>query len=606
MSKAQIKTRVDTLRAELNKLGLDGFYIPRADQFQNEYVPPCNSRLEYMTNFSGSAGSAIILKETAAFFTDGRYTIQAREEVPTDAFEIYSISPNQNPTPTLTPVNWLGDKMPEKSKLGFDPWIMTPMQFDQLKSAVAQDHSDLVPIKANPVDSVWSHRPAEPKSKAVPHPIEYAGVPHTDKISSMAKTLKDKDCDALILTFPEELCWLLNIRGSDVEFNPLVLCYGILHASGHVDLYIHAEKLSQDLAEHLGENVTAHNFDTFEDALHALKETKKAIWFDPNTTPFAVKDILEHDHIRFHEAESPIQMAKARKNDTEMEGAINAHIRDGAALSKFLCKLGEHSYVANASELSAANDLHNYRKTENLFKDLSFDTISGAGPAGAIIHYRVTEESDKPLLSGPLYLVDSGGQYLDGTTDVTRTVAVDDPSPEMIENYTRVLKGHIQVAISTFPKGTTGAELDIKARSALREVGLDYAHGTGHGVGSYLCVHEGPCGIHGKSKTPLLPGMIVSNEPGFYKPGEYGIRIENLIMVVDTGDVNEDGISMYSFKTLTLAPIDLKCVDKNLLTNDERAWLNSYHADVCDRLFPILEKNDQHTAQWLKGATRAI
>ena len=606
MSKAQIKSRVEALRAEMAKHNVDGFYIPRADQFQNEYVPPCNNRLEYITNFAGSAGSAFVLKDTAAFFTDGRYTLQAIDEVPADIFEIYNISPNQHPTPTLQPAEWIGDKLPENSKLGFDPWIITPMQYDRLKSAAAQDKSELVAIQENLIDKIWSHRPEEPKAKAAIHPIEFAGVSHGDKISSISQTLKKENCGALVLTFPEEICWLLNIRGQDVDFNPLVLCYAILYADENVDLFIHAEKLDNEVKKHLGEQITIHDFEKFEDSLHSLKNLGATVWIDSDTTPYAVKDILEHDHVKFHEAESPIQMAKACKNNTEMEGAINAHIRDGVALAKFLCKLGEHSYVAHASELGAANDLHGLRKTGEYFKDLSFETISGAGPAGAIIHYRVTENSDKPLLSGPLYLVDSGAQYLDGTTDVTRTVALDTPSDEMIDAYTRVLKGHIQVAISQFPKGTTGADLDGKARAALKDVGLDYPHGTGHGVGSYLCVHEGPCGIHARAKTPLLPGMIVSNEPGYYKPGEYGIRIENLIMVVETGTKNDEGVPIYGFKTLTMAPIDMSCVNVELLDKDEKSWLNAYHAGVYDHLAPHLKKSDAHTFKWLETATRAV
>jgi len=605
MSKAQISIHLAELRAEMEALELDGFYVPRADQFQNEYVPPCNSRLEFITGFSGSAGLAIILKDTAAFFTDGRYTLQASEEVPADSYEIYSTAPGQAPTPTMKPTDWLDDKLPEGSRLGFDPWIITPMQYDQLNSSVALEHGHLIPVESNLIDKIWGHRPAAPQNKMVAHPVTYAGLPHDQKIKDMTQKVVEANCEALILCYPEEIAWLLNIRGSDVDFNPLCLCYAILQASGTVDLFIDSAKVTDDIKTHLGSKVHLHAFEDFEPALHALKDGQKTIWFDPDTVPFMVKYILEHDHITFHEEESPIQMAKACKNETEQKGTVSAHIRDGVALTRFLAKLSQQSYAANTSELSAANDLRHFREEEDLFKDLSFDTISGAGPAGAIIHYRVTEDSDKPLTSGPLYLVDSGGQYLDGTTDVTRTVAVDTPSDEMRENFTRVLKGHIQVAMSRFTKGTTGAPIDNKARKPLNDVGLDYAHGTGHGVGSYLCVHEGPCGIHSRSRTPLLPGMVLSNEPGYYKPGSYGIRIENLVMVIET-DQNKDGKPVYGFQNLTLAPIDINCIKTELLSEDEKNWLNTYHQTVRETLTPLIEEKDPEAAAWLKTATKPL
>lgn len=605
MSKEQISTYLEALRAEMEKLNLDGFYVPRADQFQNEYVPPSNNRLEFITNFSGSAGLAIILKDKAAFFTDGRYTIQALEEVPEDSYEIYSTSPGQAPTPTLKPSEWLDDKFPEGARLGFDPWIITPMQYDQLSSSVALEHGHLIPVEHNLIDKIWPHRPEAPAQKMRVHPLKYAGVPHAQKLNEMTAALNTAACDALILTYPEEIAWLLNIRGHDVDFNPLCLCYAILQKSGALDLYIDPVKIDAEIKDHLGDRVHFHDFKAFETALHDLKDSRRKIWFDPDTTPFMVKYILEHDHISFHEQESPVQMAKACKNETEIQGAINAHIRDGVALTRFLAKLSQPSYTGNNTEMSAASDLKDFRQKEDLFQDLSFDTISGAGPAGAIIHYRVTEDSDKPLTAGPFYLVDSGGQYLDGTTDVTRTVALDTPSDEMRENFTRVLKGHIQVSLSKFAEGTTGAPLDVKARQPLQDVGLDFAHGTGHGVGSYLCVHEGPCGIHSRSTTALRPGMVLSNEPGYYKPGAYGIRIENLILVVETGDV-ADGKPLYGFQPLTLAPIDINCIQSDLLTAAEKDWLNDYHKTVRDTLMPHLKPKDDSAAAWLEKATQPL
>ena len=606
MSMIQITDRIKALRDMMKKHDLDGFYIPRADHFQNEYVPDSNNRLEYITNFSGSAGLAIVLKDTAAFFTDGRYTLQAAEEIPHNVYEVYSTSPGQHPTPTIQPADWLDDKLQEGAKLGIDPWVITPMQYDRLNSSVALERGHLVPVENNLVDKIWKHRPSISRQPARPHPLDFAGRSHTDKINDMVAELENNNCAALVLTFPEEIAWLLNIRGNDVAFNPLCMCYAILQVTGKVDLFIDPRKVTDDLKSHLGDQIIYHDFEDLEKVLLTYKDKKEKLWFDPDTSPYKIKHLLEENHIPFYERQSPIQMAKACKNKTEQEGMVNAHIRDGIALTRFLARLDARSYTANNTEMTAAADLLALRREQDFFKDLCFETISGAGPAGAIIHYRVTEDSDKPLTSGPLYLLDSGAHYQDGTTDVTRTVAVDTPSEEMRSNYTRVLKGHIQVAISEFSHGTTGKPLDEKARRALKDVGLDYAHGTGHGVGSYLCVHEGPCGIHSRSETPLLPGMVVSNEPGYYEPGAYGIRLENLITVIDTNRTDNKGKPVYRFQTLTLAPFDRNCIIPSLLTSDEKKWLNAYHQKVSETLLPYLEPQDPEAAKWLKKATKSI
>ena len=481
MSKKEISPRLEQLRKHLSAKDIDAYYVPRADQFQNEYVPPCNNRLARITNFSGSAGSAIVAKDRAAFFTDGRYTLQAQDEVPSEQFEIYSISPNQAPTPTLQLKEWIETKLEKGARVGFDPMVVTPMEYDRLHAAVAKVGGTLVPVSDNLIDQDWSDRPAEPKKSVTIQPVTYAGEDHQKKITRMAKALRDQHTCALAITFPEEIAWLLNIRGSDVDYNPLPLSYAILYVSGEVDLFIDADKISESIKSHLGENVKVHSFEDFEDALHDLRGDANKVWIDPKTAPFAVKNTLARDHMGIHEAQSPIQMAKAVKNKAEIKGMTAAHIRDGAALTRYLYRLSQDNFIQNNSEISASNTLKKLREEQEGFKDLSFDTISGAGPAGAIIHYRSTADSDKPLQSGAIYLCDSGAQYQDGTTDVTRTVAVDQPSPEMIENFTRVLKGHIQVAMSVFPKGTNGKPLDAKARAALKEVGLDFTHGTGHG-----------------------------------------------------------------------------------------------------------------------------
>jgi Xaa-Pro aminopeptidase len=597
--------KLAALRSEMAKRGIDGFFVPRADEFQGEYVPASNDRLAWVSGFTGSAGFAVILKDKAGFFTDGRYTLQARDEVKTKSFEICSTAADQLPTPTLTPTEWIEKNLPKGAKFGIDPWVHTPNDLKRIRDAVEKAGGTLVLVDSNPLDAAWSNRPAAPQTPAVPQPLQFSGKASDEKRQQLADLLKSKGAEALAITLPEEICWLLNVRGNDVPCTPFALSYAIAHKDGTVDWFIDPRKVSQETKDWVGSNVRLHDFSEFSGHLATLAKQGKKIWLDSNSAPVKAQEIITGNGGAILAESSPLQLMKALKNSTEIQGTITAHIRDGAALTRFLAAISADP--KKFDELSASDLLEKIRSTGKNFRGLSFDTISGSGGNGAIVHYRSSPRTNQPLTSGPIYLVDSGAQYLDGTTDVTRTLCVGTVTPEMKEHVTRVLKGHIQVAMAVFPAGTTGDKLDVKARAALKEVGLDYAHGTGHGVGSYLAVHEGPCGISPRSTTvPLQPGMIISNEPGFYKEGAYGIRIENLVTVVDTGKKDADGKALLALKTLTMAPLDRNLIESSLLTDDELKWLNDYHAEVRKNILPLLEKSDPQAAAFLIKATDSI
>jgi Xaa-Pro aminopeptidase len=597
--------KLSALRAEMAQQKIDGFFVPRADEFQGEYVPASAERLAWISGFTGSAGQAVILNDKAAFFTDGRYTIQARDEVKT--LDFYSISTDQSPTPTMTPVEWIEKNFPKGAVFGIDPWIHTLNGVKAIQEAVEKAGGTLKYVERNPLDAVWDDRPAAPKTPCVPQLLEFAGQSSADKRVALAEVLKTNHCQALVVALPEEICWLLNVRGNDVPCTPFTLSYAIAHADKSVDWFVDAHKLSVETKAWVGDTVRIHALDALPDALATFAEKGFPLWLDPASAPVITQKIIHDAEGAIYTARSPIQMMKAKKNAVEIQGTIDAHIRDGAALTRFIAAVSAPNAGDKYTEISASDMLEGFRAEGKNFRGLSFDTISGSGAHGAIVHYRSSPESDQPLSSGPIYLVDSGAQYLDGTTDVTRTIAVGAVTPEMKEHVTRVLKGHIQVAMAVFPEGTTGDKLDEKARSALKEVGLDYAHGTGHGVGSYLSVHEGPCGIHPRANTvPLEVGMVISNEPGFYKEGAYGIRIESLVTVIDTGVKNTEGKKMLGFKTLTMAPIDKNLIEPSIMTNEEIKWFNDYHADVRKNLLPLLESRDPAAAKFLIEATEPL
>jgi Xaa-Pro aminopeptidase len=590
--------RLDLLREQLAAEGLAGFIVPRADEHQGEYVPLCGQRLAWLTGFTGSAGMAMVLTKRAAIFVDGRYTLQAGVQVDTAAFEIHHLI--EEP-----PAQWLGSAAGKGEVIGYDPWLHTPQEVERLRAGVERAGATLRAVDKNPLDAVWPGRPAAPLAPVVAQPDAFAGESAADKRARIGKALAGEGAAAAVLTMPESIAWLLNIRGGDVPHTPLPLSFAILKADGAVTLFIDRRKLTPGLDRHLGNGVTIEAPDRLGAALDGLAKEGR-VQVDPASAASWVFDRLGKAGAQIHRAADPCMLPKACKNATELDGTREAHRRDGAAVTRFLAWLAREAPKGGLKEIAASDRLEAIRKEGRYFRDLSFPTISGAGSNGAIVHYRASPESEKTLEPGTLYLLDSGAQYLDGTTDITRTIAIGKPSDEMRENFTRVLKGHIALATARFPKGTTGTQLDGFARRALWQVGLDYDHGTGHGVGAYLSVHEGPQRISkAPNAQPLLPGMIVSNEPGCYKTGAYGIRIENLIVVQPVARPPQgDGTrELFCFETITLAPIDRNLVARDLLDRDETAWLDAYHDRVRATIGPLV---DGETRAWLEQATAPL
>jgi Xaa-Pro aminopeptidase len=587
--------RIALLREELAAKGVDGFIVPRADEHQGEYVPPRGQRLAWLTGFTGSAGLAVVLRDRAALFVDGRYTLQAAAQVDTRLFEIHHLIDEP-------PARWVGGALAGGAVLGYDPWLHTANEVERFRAGAQKAGAELRAVTENPVDRVWSERPAAPLAPVVPHADRFAGETSQSKRALLGRALAEEGVAAALLTMPESIAWLLNIRGGDVPHTPLPLSFAILRQDGSVTLFIDRRKLAPGLERHLGNEVTVMPPDALGPALDALAAEGGRVQADAATAASWIFDRLQAAKADIHRAADPCLLPKACKNPIEIDGTRAAHRRDGAALTRFLAWLAREAPRKGLAEIAASDRLEAFRREGEHFRDLSFPTISGAGSNGAIVHYRATPETEKRLEPGNLYLLDSGAQYLDGTTDVTRTVAIGEPTQEMRDRFTRVLKGHIALALACFPKGTTGTQLDAFARRALWQKGLDYDHGTGHGVGSYLGVHEGPQRI---SKAPngqvLLPGMIVSNEPGYYKTGGYGIRIENLVLVQPAQGAGER--EMLGFETLTLAPIDRNLIEPSLLEDDEITWLDAYHTRVRETLTPLV---DGETARWLAAATQPI
>ncbi len=590
--------RVAWLREELARRGLTGFIVPRADEYQGEYVPRRGQRLAWLTGFTGSAGAAIVLSGRAAMFVDGRYTLQAAAQVDKNVFELRHLV--EEPPP-----RWLAEAAGKDDVVGYDPWLHTPQEVERLRAACERAGATLQAVGDNPLDAAWQDRPPPPLAPVHPQPERFAGESAEAKRTRLGKALAEDGVAAAVLTMPESIAWLLNIRGGDVPHTPLPLSFAILRRDGSVTLFIDRRKLMPGIERHLGNTVSIEPPERFGPALDELAKAGR-IQADPATAAAWVFDRLSAAGATIHRAADPCLLPKSCKNAAELDGTRAAHRRDGAAVTRFLAWLSREAPRGELKEIAASDRLEALRRAGKHFRDLSFPTISGAGSNGAIVHYRASPETEKRLEPGTLYLLDSGAQYLDGTTDITRTIAIGAPSAEMRDRFTRVLKGHIALATARFPKGTTGAQLDALARRALWQEGLDYDHGTGHGVGSYLSVHEGPQRISkAPNAQPLLPGMIVSDEPGYYKAGEYGIRIENLIAVQPWADAapNGSGREMLRFETLTLAPIDRALVDPALLDADELDWLNRYHARVRAEITPLV---DPETARWLEAATAPI
>ena len=589
--------RFAAIRDELVKQSLSGFIIPHADEYQNEYTPDCAERLGWLTGFSGSAGTAVILENQGAIFVDGRYVLQVKAEVHPDCFVSYHSA-------ETSATEWLATSLKPGLNLGYDSWLHTPHEVEQFRTICEQAQAQLVACEINPVDAVWSDRPSSPLTPMVAHPLKFTGKESLEKRTELAKKLKDERIQAAIITAPDSLAWLLNVRGRDVAYTPLSLCMGILLYDGSVKLFIDPKKITPQLLDHLGPAVSTLVPDSFDVELEKLGRQQVRVLCDPKKSASWIIDRLSQGGAKVVYGDDPCALPKAIKNTFETQGARDAHKRDGAALCCFLAWLARESSSGNVTEVEAAEYLETCRQKNDLWKDPSFPTISGAGANGAIVHYRSTSETNARLRLGSLYLVDSGAQYLDGTTDVTRTVAIGVPTVEHRDRYTRVLKGHIALATARFPKGTTGSQMDALARKPLWDVGLDYDHGTGHGVGSYLGVHEGPQRISKTgSSVALQPGMIVSNEPGYYKAGEYGIRIENLVLVIPCSEVVEAERELYSFETLTLVPFDQSLIEQSLLSQKETAWINAYHARVLQSLHSLV---DPETADWLEHSTRPL
>lgn len=567
------------LRKALNARGLDGFVVPHEDEYQNEYVPEALDRLAWLTGFTGSAGAAAVLGDKAAVFVDGRYTLQVRAQVDGKLFTYEDLV-------DLGLAGWIRREASRGARIGYDPKLFSPDALDKLKAAALDVSATLVAVEANPIDEAWgAQRPPIPMTPAVPHPEKYAGESAASKRKRLGDIIAKDGADAAVITSPASIAWLFNMRGQDVARSPLPLGAAILNADGTADLFIAPEKTSAELKSWLGNEVAVKRESDLPAALAALKGRKVRV--DPASASAWYFETLDKAGATTLRGMDPVMLPRACKNEVEVEGARRAHARDGAALTRYLHWLATEAQSGKIDEIEACGVLEKFRRESAELKDLSFDSISGAGANGALPHYRVNVKTNRKLRRGSLFLIDSGGQYLDGTTDVTRTVAIGRPTPEMKDRFTRVLKGHIALSRVRFPKGTTGSALDALARLSLWEAGFDYDHGTGHGVGSYLGVHEGP---HRISKLPnfvaLEPGMIVSNEPGYYKEGHYGIRTENLQVVTPPAPIPGGEREMLGFETLTLAPIDRTLIEKKLLSREERDWLDAYHARVREVIGP--------------------
>jgi Xaa-Pro aminopeptidase len=594
--------RIARLREAMARLRVDALLVPHADEYMNEYVPPCAQRLAWLTGFTGSAGLAAVARKAAALLVDGRYILQAPKQVDSKIFEILQ-------TPTAKASDWIGKHLKAGSVVGFDPKLHAPSTLDELAKELEGKRIKLKALARNPVDRAWGkERPPPPQGAVIPHPLKYAGKSALDKLAELQAALKKDGQDAVVLTFPDSIAWLFNIRGSDVAHNPVVLAFAVVPASGRPELFIDPAKIGPEAKAHLGPLARLKPMpdvgkpEALEQSLGALKEAGRCVRLSPGAAVWFHRR-LKGGKSRVMRASDPCILPKARKNATEIKGARAAHKRDGAALARFLAWLDREAEKGGIDEIAAAQRLETFRSDTQALKEISFDSISGSGPNGAIVHYRVTTATNRKLEPGELYLVDSGAQYLDGTTDVTRTVAIGEPTREMCERFTLVLKGHIAIATVRFPKGTRGVDLDPFARRALWDGGLDFDHGTGHGVGSYLSVHEGPQSISKGGMAVIEPGMIVSNEPGYYKTGAYGIRIENLVLVGEPEKVAGGEREIMGFETLTLVPIDRRLVVAELLSASELSWLNAYHARVAEIIGPELGPADR---AWLEAATAPI
>jgi Xaa-Pro aminopeptidase len=592
--RGQSAARVAALRAELKRRALDGFVVPRADRQQNEYLPASEERLSWLTGFTGSAGAAVVLTDRAAVFVDGRYTVQAQTQVDGAIFAIEHL--------VERPLDqWLEQNLNRGAKVGYDPWLHTSAQVEKLKKACVAAGAELVAVDSNPIDALWRDRPAAPAGAVTLRELKLAGESATDKFKRVRAEMARLRADALLVSDPQNVAWAFNIRGADVAHTPLALAYALIPLEGRPTLYVDSGKLNNNVRHTLEEFADVRSTDDLVRDLGKL--VGKTVRLDQASAAEAFVRLLANQGDKPQRGADPITLMKATKNHAEIVGSRAAHKRDGAAVVRFLAWFDKEAPSGKLTEIDTVAALESFRRDTGALKDISFPTIAGAGPNGAIVHYRVTRASNRTIHKNELFLIDSGAQYEDGTTDITRTIVVGEPSEEMRDRFTRVLKGHIAIATAIFPENTSGAQLDPLARTALWQAGLDFDHGTGHGVGSYLSVHEGPARISKLGTVALRRGMILSNEPGYYKTAAYGIRIENLVLVIAAPEPVAAEKPLNAFETLTLAPIDRRLIETGMLSPKERAWLNSYHERVHEVLGPLV---DAQTRSWLNAATRPL
>ena len=588
-------SRLDRLREALKRAGVDGFILPRADEHLGEYIPAPAQRLSWLTGFTGSAGAVLVLRDTATLFVDGRYTLQAANQVDSKRWTVEHLI-------RTPPVDVIRQHLAGGS-LGYDPKLHSVTATNRLRDAAASASGRLVPLEPNPIDELWNDRPPEPLGVVSLLDVELTGLSAATKREQIAAELRRRGAEATVLNQPESIAWLLNLRGGDVPYTPLPLAYAILGADAQVELFLDEAKCTASTRAALGNQVTLRPFEQIGDALGDLGSAGARVAVDPDSATDWLHGKLTAAGAQVVNGQDPCILPRARKNTSELAGTRAAHGRDAVAMARFLKWIDDEAQSGAVSERTAADALEAFRSGVENWRGPSFPSISGAGPNGAIVHYRVTAETDRALEAGNLYLIDSGAQYLDGTTDITRTIAIGRPTEEMRERFTLVLKGHIAIATARFPAGTTGGQLDALARQHLWRAGLDFDHGTGHGVGVFLGVHEGPQRISGVSSTPIEAGMILSNEPGYYKPDAYGIRIENLVIAVESTPLQDSGRAMLAFETITFAPIDRRLIETAIMTPQEVAWLDAYHREVCTRVAPHLDSDGRH---WLEAATAPL
>ena len=593
-----IKERLSKLRDLMKKYNITVYLIPGVDPHQSEYLPELWKRRHWISGFTGSAGDVVVTLDKAGLWTDSRYFLQAEEQFKGSTIDLFKVGLPE--TPSIE--KWLYDNLTENDVIGFDPYLMTFSYFNELKSILDKKNIKLKSIDENLVDIIWTDQPDLPSDKVYLHDIKYSGESTQDKIKKIQKKLEELNQDVHIISSLDSIAWLYNIRSNDILYTPVVISYAAIEKD-NAKLFVKLSKIDEATKKELGKDIQLYDYYEFSNYLKEINQKKLNVFLDKATATYKMVETLQNCNLYF--AESPIVLFKAIKNDIQIEGFKNSHIRDGVAMVKFLYWLKNNIEKEKITEISASEKLKEFRAQQELFVDLSFETIAGYKEHGAIVHYTSSKETDVELKREGIFLIDSGGQYLDGTTDITRTIALGEPTSEQKKMFTLVLKGHIDLAITSFPVGTVGKQLDTIARKPLWDNGLNYGHGTGHGVGHFLGVHEGPHAIsfYRCKGDALVPGMITSNEPGFYKAGEYGIRIENLVYVTEDRDKSSDEFKFYKFENLTMCPIDLNLIDKSLLNKEEIDYLNKYHKEVYEKLSPFLNEEEKN---WLKEKTRAI